>query len=411
MTDHTSKPTDTDITRNNKTTVGTRKLWSHIKHRSSLAIGTLTEFLKRNPIIDLLRALEPLGIMFVVIGVWFAVIQTQSAKEELKQAREQTRISQEAFAAERPVREMTLVSLAWEALERARNTRGVTGQYDALAALRKLRKADFSYANLSGIDFRRADLSRLQFSHSNLSGAMLDAADFKDANLTAATVTNDASLVESDFRGATLTSTTFSHVNLAGTIFEGNKLIQTKFYATALGETNFQNSYLEEVAFQSAELFETDFSNATLKRTSFTVRKMTGVKFHSAKIVASKLTSYRQPNLKTFAKKSDMKSLCLGESNEALRFQLYNAEFRNAELTCHGNAALSGSSACTSFHFANLNDVDFTNATFSGTDVSGTDFRETNLTPTQVGGMCWFADWCPPILPGHLQPPPLCEAE
>ena len=118
----------------------------------SWATRAFRRCLNHNPFIELLRAMEPLGVLVAVIGIWFAVIQTQSAHEELEHTREQTRLARESFEADRLVREMTLDALAWEALERSRSSRGDVGQYEALVALRETKKGDFTHVNFSRMD-------------------------------------------------------------------------------------------------------------------------------------------------------------------------------------------------------------------------------------------------------------------
>ena len=365
------------------------------------ATRTLAQWLNSNPIMVLLRALEPFGVLVAVIGIWFAVVQTLSTYEELRHTREQTRLARESFEADRVVREMTLDAFAWEAFERARISPGDVGQYQALAALRETKNGDFTNVNFSRIDFTRADLSNLTLQLAIFDAALLRSADFRGSDLRSARFGDKAALDGADFRGARLKSTRFLTVDLPEARFDNTTLERAEFHGTALGETNFASSRLRKIEISNPELFYTNFSFATLEQVQFTVPEMKGVDFEGATIIASQLTSLHS---------DDLKPLCPDGSQAMLRRKFWRVNFKDATLTCNDNAP-SGGLGCTSLHFVDLLEVNLSHTKFNGTDVSGTDFRRSNVTQRQVAGMCWFADWCPPKLPENINPPPLCELE
>lgn len=376
-----------------------------LTRRLGRALRTLANWIRANPFSELLRALEPIGILVAVVGIWFAVIQTLSTQEALESAHEQTRLARKALEDERPVREMTMVSLAWEALERARQNRGASGQYDALRALRRLGKTDFSDADLSSIDLRQADLRSLEFNRADLTGGLLDRADFTKAGLREA-VFGGTSLVESIFLEATLDSTKFISANLAGTRFDNTILNNTTFLGTTLPWTKFLESKLKGGKISNNYLIGTNFSGATLDGVRFIVRNMRQVDFSSATFVATQFDFERSFQLGDVSPKD----LCPDGSHTNLRRKFSQVNFKDATLTCH-DAEVPGGVGCTSLTFVDLVDVEFEGTNFVGTDVSGTDFRKSRLTQEQVDGMCWSRDSCPPLLPDDLKTPPSCTAE
>lgn len=365
------------------------------------ATRALARWLNSNPIIEFLRALEPLGVLAAVIGIWFAVMQTLSTYEELHHTREQTRLARESFEADRVVRNMTLDAFAWEALDRAQNSPGNVGQYEALAALREIKKGDFTNVNFSRIDFTRANLSNLTLRRATFDAATLRLADFRDSDLRSARFGDKAALDRADFRGATLESTHFLTADLPEARFDDTTLERTEFHGTALGETNFASSTLRKVKISNPELFYTNCRSATFDQVEFTVPEIKGVNFEGAILIASQLTSLHT---------NDLTHLCPDGSKALLRPKLWRVNLKDTTLKCSSDAP-SGGLGCTSLHFADLLEVDLSGTEFEGTDVSGTDFRFSNVTQRQVTGMCWFADWCPPKLPEDFDLPPLCDVE
>ena len=112
----------------------------------------------------------------------------------------------------------------------------------------RLISADFSNAELLGVDLRDADLRGAKFLHANLSGANLEGADLRGADFSTAygfeTNFRDAHLLEAKFLVAGFPSSDFSHTNL----------LDANFSKADLRDAQFDGAFLHGAKFEAANL-------------------------------------------------------------------------------------------------------------------------------------------------------------
>ena len=86
-------------------------------------------------------------------------------------------------------------------------------------------KADFTMANLNGLDLRGANLEKAEFFEAHLKGANLEGANLRDANFRRARLDGanlkGACLIGAQILRAVLTDANFREANLTETHFSG----------------------------------------------------------------------------------------------------------------------------------------------------------------------------------------------
>ncbi len=153
-----------------------------------------------------------------------------------------------------------------------------------------MRKANLSYADLSGANLQRVDLSGANLTGANLAGANLKGANLTGANLTGATLTgaefglgtpNIIGIVAfTNFTSAVLDRANFSNsiggdplfvkVSAIGANFSGARYARADFSSSDVSGANFSNSVIDGAKFANAlgrctsDGYCTDFSGANL---------------------------------------------------------------------------------------------------------------------------------------------------
>ena len=220
----------------------------------SFLIQHLAECYRKTPVSGALRILEPLGIMISVLALLGTIAALWITLEEISEERT-------ARNEERQMRRATLLSLAYERLEVARqkdfdlnvhekHTRA--GQIAILEEMvrqrMRLTSIDASFANLSSNVNQLRPLGDSAGPGILLYGGLLNMADFRSSNLAGA-----------DFRWA------------------------------ELDFARFQNAFLRGGDFRHSTLRYADFSNADMTSSDFLAADMTGTKLNGTNLSSASL--------------------------------------------------------------------------------------------------------------------------
>ena len=265
----------------------------------------------------------------------------------------------EDLSMDRGLRKQTQISLAFNAIERAKGAKGDVGQYAALEYLRSLEGKD--KIALSGIDF-----SYRWFRDVNLSGERFNEVNFEGADLAGANLTQTA-LTRADFSGANLTRANLTRANLIGANLTG----------ADLAGANLTGAFLPKV----------DFSGANLARANLTRADFSGVTMMFLP------EGWTPPGVDPggfISEADDLPPVFLPEG-AAVRWHIAGADLTGVDLTGADltsanlpRANLTGANLTG----ANLTGVDLTGADFSGADFSGVIFlpARVNLTGANLTG-------------------------
>jgi uncharacterized protein YjbI with pentapeptide repeats len=214
-----------------------------------------------------------------------------------------------------------------------------------------LEGADFSNADMTGVDLYQGVLTGLNFSGANFAGA-----DLRDAFLS------ELDLSEADFSGALLRWAEVYESDFSGATFAG-----ATFEAATIGRSTFQNANVRNALFEGAKCSECDFRDADIRGVNFRFARLRG-NFSGAKAAGARFDDTRIWN-----------SNFGGADLRSARFP--SADLENLDFT---NADVRGAE----FELADLMGCDFTNANVEGVDFESS-LRMRNVVgiqrPSEVG--------------------------
>lgn len=258
----------------------------------------------------------------------------------------------------------------------------VTPGYAAISAAGAApANADFSYADLAGLDFSGVDLSGANFTAARLIGA-----DFSGANLTGA-IFVDALLDGVSFSGATLTGAVLRGVDLTGVTWGPSLAASGADFSdcTAVGSVlsaGTPGADLSGATFAGTDLSRAGLVGANLSSTVMYGANLTGANLSSANLDSSRLggsgdqapamlayvvmanTSFDQADL--FGVDCAFATIFGAETTLDQAATLQQANFSNAYL--EGVSFASSNLQGAVFDGACLLNVDFTRATLDASD-------------------------------------------
>ena len=225
--------------------------------------------------------------------------------------------------------------------------------------------ADFSYANLSGVNLAELDLTSVNFSYANLTNAYLFGTKFPLANLSFANL-DGANLTYANLTYASLPNANLTGANLTYATLFYNNLVGANFSKANLTGANLNLATLTGANLANADLTGVDLSNATLTGANLNLATLTGANLFCATFTNAILTGANLTNA-----------------------YLYNADLTGVDLS---NANLTG---------ANLIYANFTNAIYSTKTVwpdgfdflhagmlgPGVNFKGENLSSNDLSGI------------------------
>ncbi len=277
-----------------------------------------------------------------------------------------------------------------KALPPAIEETGVRGVVVAKLARREaFYDANFSGADLSGIDFTDAVLSGINlagaklvgccFARARLTGAKLMGADLRDATLTGADLTqadlSRASLDRARFDGATLTD---SNLTLA--------VAQGAVFVDATGpRATFAQGQWEASTFCRATLTSADFSGAEISRADFEGASLASARFSDARGVDSKFVG-GDLDQATFTGATLRGVVFDGASMKSSSWEratLEGCSFRRAKMERAVIARATIGKAI--FAEAELDGANFIGALGDGVDFSGAKLVAADLRQTKLG--------------------------
>jgi len=192
-------------------------------------------------------------------------------------------------------------------------------------------RADFSYADLSGVDLSNAQLYGAIFCNTNLRGAILDRADLRRCNFTRADLTEvslqKALASHSVFTGSTLIKAKMAGAQMFGSIFRESNMSKANLHKAIAEAANFYYATLDEADLSYAELNRANLMYAYICEANLTWASLMRANLYGANL--------RGSNLRTT-------DLC--------RANLSEADLTNADLL---NAYTNGAS----FYGADLNET------------------------------------------------------
>jgi|GEM_PF-4371111 len=160
-----------------------------------------------------------------------------------------------------------IMKFYWIEISENRNHKYRFGGFD-------LSWANFSNANLCGIDFSSANLSNANFNNSKLKNI-----DFRGTNLWNATLQN-----------ANFHSTRFSKSNLQNANLSEAKLASANFEQANLREANLTKTNLDRANLEAAICICTNFSQSNLQRAKFKKADLYGADFTESDLTSTKLS-------------------------------------------------------------------------------------------------------------------------
>jgi uncharacterized protein YjbI with pentapeptide repeats len=143
----------------------------------------------------------------------------------------------------------------------------------------KLKKANFLYAKLDGVDFAGADLELVTFL-----SVSADGANFRGASLRSLHAVMGCSFVGASFEGADLTGAFLRGANLRGANFEGARL-----EGADLSECDLTGANLSEAQAKQILLMRADLTNANLLGANLMEAMMQKSKWHGADLSKTNL--------------------------------------------------------------------------------------------------------------------------
>ena len=207
-----------------------------------------------------------------------------------------------------------------------------------------------SYMDLSRIKFRNISLANASFSHD-----LFDSASFTGVNLR-----------RISFDSTVLKNTDFSDCDLQDANFHCTTLINVNFTQTSLLEVSFdsvtfQDCDLTKKTFQQCSFTHTKFLECTLKDTAYPDSHLSNIVFHGAELNQADFRKVTRLDCITFID-------CQLPSVNFSHVTLSNVVFQNCDLTrsCFHDAILYD----VSFQEGKLMEIDFSQATLSGTDLT-----------------------------------------
>lgn len=185
------------------------------------------------------QTIEPLGVLFVVIGIVVSAIALSLSWSEIRK--------------ERAVQEATLLALVSERLDAAREQEknGELGHAGQIPVLERMVDLKIS---LRGINASEVNLSGAKFPEANFWCASLFGTDFSSSNLTKANL-EQAQLVGADF----------SDANLTGSSLDRAWVFSSKFPGANLKDVSLRNTLFSNVDLSKAKgLTENQLSEACI---------------------------------------------------------------------------------------------------------------------------------------------------
>jgi len=233
---------------------------------------------------------------------------------------------------------------------------------------------DFACIDLTNMDFQGIDLSGcylegVDFTGSDLSGANLSGAILAGANLTDAKL-HDANCVGANIGAANLTNTDFSGCDLTKAVLGNSKLVNTDFSRCTLNEINFLDVEFEKTIFDDAIMTQCNFIEPTLNECSFLGTDLTGSNFVKPQLEKANFKQATLDGVNFVEAKANGANF-----NEA---QMINSRFVGG---CDlDNTSFAGAQLSQSCLRENeLNNADFTKATFNEADFSGAQLTNANF--------------------------------
>jgi len=155
------------------------------------------------------------------------------------------------------------------------------------------KRADFSGAQLDGIDLAGIDLSAAVFRGASLKSAKLDGArlvhaDFSDASLENASLSG-ANLLLTDFTGADLRMANLSRASAASDQDLGQMRRGPRFKDADLQEANFNQTYCYISDFSGANLSHAQLCNAVLERANLSDNDLSNLDLSGSNLSSANL--------------------------------------------------------------------------------------------------------------------------
>ena len=169
--------------------------------------------------------------------------------------------------------------------------RRVSNDKAILLSHKDLTEADFSYADLSGVDFSDSKLKRVDLIEANLKGANLSGTKLLKARLNRVNLEN-ANMSRADLSGANLSEANLKYAKM-------NEVC------------------LDEAFLVSANLENTEFRDVYLIRTNLSGAKLTGADMNGAKFIKSNLIGAKLNHVKMSNANLDNTKLMYADFSEA----------------------------------------------------------------------------------------------
>lgn len=249
-----------------------------------------------------------------------------------------------------------------------------------------LRKSDLSGSFLSGINFTGADLSEAILEGANLSraslvGANLKGVRLKGANLSKA-VLSGLDLSGVDLSDLNLSEAIFSEANLKANLKQAN-LKKANLSEAILNGIDLNGVDLSEVDLRGANLSGVDLRNTNLTNTNLCKANLSGANLSDLDFQGANLSGVDLRNAiisKTKFSKANLSGANLSDvdlSNIDLSgIDLTDANLTNANLSQHD---YFGFHVIRSINDANLSKADLRNANLIGIDFNRANFSEVDL--------------------------------
>ena len=271
----------------------------------------------------------------------------------------------------------TLALQQWPAELSLRRTQGAFPPF-----ISTMRKANLSYADLSGANLERVDLSGANLMGANLAGANLKGTIFTGANLTGAILSG--AQVDCSGKCGAANSPFFDSKY---TDFTGANLDRANLSTTVGSSPNFMNVSAVGANFSGARYARADFSNADVSGANFTNSVIDGVRFANTIGRCTSngyCTDFSGANLASFSDFRSEFSRYTGGSYADRNPDFSGANFSKANLSdvffMSANLRDAVFTCATLINTRFLADSNLSGAIFGGPGGSNVDFMK-NLSP------------------------------